>query len=214
MAMPKGAGASYCVAALMVVCTGFVFAACSSSPAAKMNPTPPTTSPARTGPARTGPAGSAVLGATLQAWKASHVPATVGTTAGYGSAIIVNGRKVPEFTSLQVRDGKVVGWHLSFGPATRLATAENLVRELLPEDAQQTASWKGSFRGADRYCEFVNFRSKKLAEALGTGAPQASGNIGASIYDSSSAGRTGTPSIEVVNSADVSTRVNVQGHKC
>jgi hypothetical protein len=137
----------------------------------------------------------------------------VGTTAGYGSIVTVDGRKVPEFTALHVSGGRVVGWHLSFGSATHLAAAENLVRQLLPADAQQTASWRGSF-GPGRYCEFVNFRSKTLAEALGTGVPAASGaNIGATIYNTSPEG-SGTSSIEEVNSADVGTHPHTQGQKC
>jgi hypothetical protein len=127
--------------------------------------------------------------------------------------VTVNGRKVPEFTALQVRGGKVVGWHLSFGSATHLAAAENLVSQLLPTDAQQTASWRGSF-GPGRYCEFVNFRSKTLAEALGTGVPPASGsNIGATFYNTSPE-RSGTSSIDVVNSADVGIRSHAQGQTC
>ncbi len=196
------------LAATLVCGVGLVFAACSSGPAAE------TASTASTGAGtHTVPGSSAELGAGLSSWKAAHVPTTVGTTAGYGSIVTVDGRKVPEFTALHVSGGRVVGWHLSFGSATHLAAAENLVRQLLPADAQQTASWRGSF-GPGRYCEFVNFRSKTLAEALGTGVPAASGaNIGATIYNTSPE-RSGTSSIEEVNSADVGTHPHTQGQKC
>jgi hypothetical protein len=193
--------------AALVCGVGLVFAACSSSPAAQ------TTTTASTAPSTHASGSSAELGATLSAWKAAHTPTTAGTTAGYGSIVTVNGRKVPEFTALQVSGGKVVGWHLSFGSATHLASAENAVRQLLPADAQQTASWRGSF-AAGRYCEFVNFRSKTLAEALGTRVPPASGsNIGAAIYSTSPQG-SGTSSIELVNSADVGIHSHTQGQTC
>jgi hypothetical protein len=196
------------LAVTLVCCVGLVFAACSSSPAAETTSTTST----RAG-TPTGPRASAELGASLSSWKAAHVPTTAGATAGYGPTVTVNGRKVPEFTALHVSGGKVVGWHLSFGSATHLATAENLVRQLLPADAQQTASWRGAF-GPGRYCEFVNFRSKSLAETLGTGVPPASGsNIGATIYDTSPE-RSGTSSIEEVDSADVGIHSHTHGQTC
>jgi hypothetical protein len=196
------------LAATLVCCVGLVFAACSSSPAAV------TTSTASTGAStHTVPGTTAELGASLSSWKVAHVPTTAGTTAGYGPIVTVNGRKVPEFTALHVSGGKVVGWHLSFGSATHLAVAENLVRQLLPADAQQTASWRGTF-GPGRYCEFVDFRSKALAQTLATAVPPASGsNIGATIYYTSPK-QSGTPSIEEVNSADVGIHSHTQGQTC
>lgn len=67
----------------------------------------------------------------------------------------------------------------------------------------------------DAPVEFVNFRSKSLADALGTGVPPASGsNIGAMIYNKSPRRGSGTSSTEVVNRADVGIHSHAQGQRC
>jgi hypothetical protein len=88
-----------------------------------------------------------------------------------------------------------------------------LVRPLLPADAQQTASWRGSF-GPGRYCEFVNFRSKTLAKGLGTGVPPGIREQHRATIYNTSPGRSGTSSTEGVNSAGVGIHSHTQGRTC
>ena len=131
------------LAATLVCGVGLVFAACSPGPAAESASTASTG-----GGTHTVPGSSAELGAGLSSWKAAHVPTTVETTAGYGSIATVDGRKVPEFTALHVSGGRVVGWHLSFGSATHLAAAENLVRQSAPRRCAADSLMDGFIRPA------------------------------------------------------------------
>lgn len=157
-------------------------------------------------------AGVAVLGATVSEWQSAHPSTTVGGSAGYGSSVTVDGRSVPQFTAIEERDGRVVGFHMALPPGTRLATAEQLVRTQLPTDIEQTASWRGTFRSSGGYCEFVNYKSAKLAVQLPTATASAS-NVGLKVYEIKD-GKAGSPSIRIVNSADVSTTPGVVGQAC
>lgn len=208
--MPRSerAGLSRRAAGALVLGIGLALAACSSGPSGE--PATPTT-----GSTHAALIGRSVLGANLASWTAAHAPITVAGTPGYGSIVTVDGRKVPEFTSLVVRGGRVVGWHLSFGPGTLPAAAESLVRGLLPTDAQQTASWTGPSGGSKPYCEFVNFRSRLLGAALGQQASEGAsgdGDIGVALSDRApgQAGQAG----RVVTSAVVGTRARVHGQGC
>ena len=182
-----------------LVGSAVALAACSSGSA---NPSPSTTVHP----------GVAVLGATTAEWQSAHPSNTVGGSAGYGSSVTVDGRSVPQFTAVATRGGRVVGFHMSFPPATRLATAEQLVRSELPTDVEQTASWRGTFRSTGGYCEFVNYKSAKLATQVPTATASAS-NVGLKVYQIKN-GKTGSPSIRIVNSADVSTTPGVVGQAC
>jgi hypothetical protein len=167
-------------------------AACSSGPSSSAGP-----------PAR--------LGSSLTAWQATR-----GSTGngGYGSTIAVAGQSTTQFTAVTTTDGKVTGWHQVFPAGTSLSHAEAAVRDALPADARQTASWRGSFSGGGGYCEFVSYQSSSLASQLGTAAPTpAASNIGAKFYQVTPH-RSGSPSIATVNSAQVSATPYTLGAPC
>ncbi len=188
--------------ALALVGSALTLAACSSG-----------SSPSST-PSSTAHPGVAVLGAPTAVWQSAHPANSVGGTSGYGSTVTVDGHSVPQFTGLESKGGRVIGFHMSFPPSTHLSAAEGLVRAQLPKDVEQTASWRGSFGRAGAYCEFVNYQSKTLAAALGTTSSSSSGsNIGVKLFEIEN-GKSGSPTIRVVNSADVSTTPGVQGQAC
>ena len=201
--MPEAAGPTRWVRGTVVIVAALGLASCASGSAAKATTT---TTPV--------PAGAAVLGADVATWRSVHPQTTVGGTTGYGSTVTVAGRPVPQFTRVVVRHGRVVGWHLSLPAGTHLAAAEALVRRQLPADVEQTASFRGTFAGGGRHCEFVNYRSAGLARALGLPPPSVSeATLGVILYEREP-GQSGTPGIEVVNSADVSTTPGVTGRSC
>ncbi len=183
-----------------VVGAAMALAACSSG----SSTTPTSTSAAHTT--------VAALGSPVDVWRSAHQSNTVGGAAGYGATVTVDGHSVPQFTGLQEQDGRVVGFHLSFPPGTHLSTAEGLARAQLPTDVEQTASGRGSFGSGAAYCEFVNYRSKDLAGSLGTASTTAS-NVGVTFYEIEN-GKSGTSTIRIVNSADVSTKPRVLGQSC
>lgn len=176
----------------MLAASGLGLAACSSSPAPHVSSGPP-----------------ARLGSSLTDWQATR-PATAD---GYGQAITVNGTSTAQFTHVTTTDGKVTGWHQVFPAGSRLARAEAAVRTVLPTDARQTASWRGTFAGGG-FCEFVNYQSVSLASKLGTAAPAPSeANIGAKLYEETSHG-PGAASIATPNSAQVGAKPYTQGQSC
>jgi hypothetical protein len=185
------------VVGTLTAAVGLGLAACSTGPSA--------------GTAAVGPGPPARLGSSLAAWQASRAGMGPG---GYGSAIVVNGRSTAQFTVVTADDGKVTGWHQVFPAHSSLAHAEAGVRDALPADARQTASWRGSFAGGGGYCEFVSYQSASLASQLGTAPPTPAGsNIGVEFYDVTPH-RPGSPSIATVNSAQVSARPYTLGEHC
>ena len=166
-------------------------------------------------PATTVAPGVAVLGASFAVWVSGHPPISAGGESGFGSAVTIDGRSVPQFTDVHQLSGRVVSMHLTLPAGTHLAAAEQLVRAQVPSDARQTASWRASFSGGPvAYCEFVNYQSAVLARSLGIPPPPSSAaNIGTSLYERTP-DRPGSPSIVTVNSADISTAANVIGKAC
>jgi hypothetical protein len=192
-------GRRWVLGALVGSVFAFALAACSSGSTG-----PP--------PSTTAHPGVAVLGDTTAVWQSAHPSVTVGGAAGYGSSVTVDGQSVPQFTALQESGGRVVGFHMSIPPATRLATAEQLVRAQLPTDVEQTASWRGTFKSTGGFCEFVNYKSAKLAAQLPPATASAS-NVGIKVFEVKH-GKAGSPSIRTVNSADVSTTPGVVDQAC
>jgi hypothetical protein len=186
--------------ALAVVAGGSALAACSGSSGSSSSTTVPP--------------GKAGLGASLSSWQSVHPPTSAGGTSGYGTTVTVDGKSVPQFTAVQVHSGKVVAFHQSFPSGTKLGTAEASVRQELPTDIEQTASWRGNYATAGKYCEFVNYRSEELSGILGSGSLSSTqSNIGVTLYRIEH-GQAGTPSIAVVNSADVNTTPRTVGQSC
>jgi hypothetical protein len=172
--------------------SGLALAACSSGPSSSGGP-----------PAR--------LGSSLTAWQATRTSAGNG---GYGSTIAVDGQSTAQFTAVTTTNGKVTGWHQVFPASTSLGHAEAAIRDALPTDARQTASWRGTFLNGEGYCEFVSYQSTSLASQLGTAAPTpAASNIGAKFYEVT-LHRSGSPSIATVNSAQVSATPYTLGKPC
>ena len=154
--------------------------------------------------------GVAVLGATTAAWQSGHAA----NAGGYGSTVTINGKSIPQFSSVKESGGRVVGWHMTFPAHTKLPAAEALVRAQLPKDAQQTASGRSDFAQAATYCEFVNYQSAVLAGSLGTPVPTgAQGNVGVVLYEITPK-HSGSSSIATVNAADVSTTPVAAGQRC
>jgi hypothetical protein len=177
---------------VLIAAMGLALAACSSSPSSSGGP-----------PAR--------LGSSLTAWQATRGSAGNG---GYGSSIAVNGQSMAQFTAVTTTNGKVTGWHQVFSAGTTLGHAEAAVRGALPEDARQTASWRGAFVDGGEYCEFVSYQSTSLASQLGTAAPTPAGsNIGAK-FSEVTPHRSGSASIATVNSAQVSATPYALGAHC
>jgi hypothetical protein len=161
-------------------------------------------------PTTTAHPGEAVLGATTATWQSGHVA----NSGGYGATVTINGKSMPQLTSVKESEGRVVGWHMTFPANTRLPAAEALVRAQLPKDARQTASGRSDFAQAATYCEFVNYQSAVLAGSLGTPVPTgAQGNVGVVLYEITPQ-RTGSSSIATVNAADVSTTPVAAGQPC
>ncbi len=182
----------------LLAATGVGLAACSSGPSTSADP-----------PTRAGP--PARLGSSLTAWRATRGGPGNG---GYGSAIVVNGRSTPQLDAVTTDDGEVTGWHQVFPTHSSLAHAEAAVRDALPADARQTASWRGTFSGGGGYCEFVSFQSTSLALQLGTTAPTpADGNIGVKFYEVTP-DRSGSSSIATVNAAQVRAESYTLGEHC
>lgn len=156
-----------------------------------------------------------MLGSSYSSWVRVHPPVTVGGVSGYGGTVSIAGDAVPEFTDVHQLNGRVVGLHLTLPGSTHIAAAEQLVRAQLPSDARQTASWRGSFRGAPTAtCEFVNYQSTVLARSLGLPLPSpSSANVGTALYERS-AHAPASPSIAMVNSADLSTTAATVGEPC
>lgn len=127
---------------------------------------------------------------------------------------MVNGRSTAQFDAVTTDDGKVTGWHQVFPVHSSLAHAEATVRDALPADARQTASWRGTFSGGGGYCEFVSFQSASLASQLGTTAPTpADSNIGVKFYEVTP-DRSGSSSIATVNAAQVRAEPYSLGEHC
>jgi hypothetical protein len=156
------------------------------------------------------PPGVAVLGVTTATWQSGHAA----NAGGYGSSVTINGKSMPQFTSIKESGGRVVGWHMTFPAHTKLPAAEALVRAQLPKDARQTASGRNDFAQAATYCEFVNYQSATLAGSLGTPVPTgAQGNVGVVLYEITPQ-HSGSSSIASVNAADVSTTPVTAGQPC
>jgi hypothetical protein len=163
----------------------------------------------------TGPAaGVSVLGASYNVWVQDHPPIKVGNVSGYGNAVSIDGKSVPEFTAVGQIAGKVIGFHMTLPAGTHLGDAEKLVRAQLPTDIRQTASWRGTFFAHDAYCEFVNYQSATLAQSLGSTTPTGStANIGTVLYERTTT-NPGSASIAKVNSADVKASPYTVGQLC
>jgi hypothetical protein len=156
------------------------------------------------------PPGVAVLGVTTATWQSGHAA----NAGGYGASVTINGKSMPQFTSVKESGGRVVGWHMTFPPHTKLPAAEALVRAQLPKDARQTASGRGDFAQPATYCEFVNYQSAALAGSLGTPVPTgAQGNIGVVLYEITPQ-HPGSSSIATVNAADVGITPVAAGQPC
>jgi hypothetical protein len=180
------------VLSVLIAATGLALAACSSGPSSSGGP-----------PAR--------LGSSLATWQATRGSDGNG---GYGSTIAVDGQSTAQFTAVATTDAKVTGWHQVFPSGTSLGHAEAAVRDALPADARQTASWRGSFSGGGGYCEFVSYQSASLASQLGTSVPTPTeSNIGAKFYQVTPH-HAGSPSIATVNSTQVSTTPYTLGEPC
>jgi hypothetical protein len=181
----------------VIAAVGLGLAACSSSPSAGVHVSTP------------GP--PARLGSSLAAWQATRGGTGDG---GYGSTVVVNGQSRAQFTVVTTTGGKVTGWHQVFPANSSLAHAEAAVRGVLPADARQTASWRGTFAGGGAYCEFVSYQSASLASHLGTTAPSAAtSNIGVKFYQVTPH-RSGSSSIATVNSAQVAANPYTLGQHC
>jgi hypothetical protein len=129
-------------------------------------------------------------------------------------AFVVDGQSTAQFAAVTTDDGKVTGWHQVFPAHGSLAHAEADVRDALPSDARQTASWRGTFSGGSGYCEFVSYSSASLASQLGTAVPSPSGgNIGVKFYEVTPH-RSGSSSIATVNSAQVRAEPYTLGEQC
>jgi hypothetical protein len=105
-----------------------------------------------------------------------------------------------------------MGWHQVFPAHTSLAHAEATVRDALPADTRQTASWRGTFAGGGRYCEYVSYESTSLASQLGSPSPAGS-TIGVEFYQATT-NASGSPSIATVNSAQVRAESYTLGERC
>jgi hypothetical protein len=186
------------VVGTLVVAVGLGLAACSNGSAASAGPSVRSGPPAR-------------LGSSLTAWQATRAGSGDG---GYGSAVVVNGRSTAQFTLVTTTDGRVTGWHQAFPAHSSLAHAEAGIRDALPADARQTASWRGTFSDGGGYCEFVSYQSASLAAQLGTAAPTpADGNIGVELYEVTPH-RSGASSIATVNVAQMSAKPYTLGEHC
>ncbi len=141
------------------------------------------------------------LGATVESWDATHAAGENGP--GYGPSVTRLGKTVNQYSSMQKQGDRFVGWSMAFPAGTKLASAEATVRKVLPSDAKQTQSWRGTFTGASGYCEFVNLQSASLADELSQDAPTGSqANIGLEFYEATANGGAAN-SIAVVNTANV-----------
>ena len=178
-----------------------ILAACSSTK---------TSSPTTTTVAQ----GNATLGARFSVWVHAHPAIRVGGVSGYGQSVPRANGSIPQYTDVTQRDGRVVSMRLNLPEGTHLASAESEVRDNLPTDARQAASWRGSFAGKPvAYCEFVNYQSAALAHSFGVAPPRGStANIGTSFYEQT--GTRHSSSIVMVNTAEVSSTPKVLGTTC